>query len=589
MPASFPQGDFTVFLKANQKLGLLSTSIQIITNDTDDPTSVAKDAPIGSWYIRSGTNEWYRKTDAGSTTNWVLVDKDKVVGPVSSTNIAIAKWNGTTGLLLQDSGVLIDVSNNLSGIGNITLSGTVDGRDIAADGSTLDAHLNGGASKHDATEIDYERVDGSKKNIQATSDELEAATTDLDDAIGALAASPTNYTPSSPTIVSSHLIGIDSALGTLTSTINNFEWQESVIDKDTTAQPGSPTTGDRYLLGLDTLASVVTGAEWANHDGEIAEFNGSTWDFTIPTTGMFVAADDENDRLYLFGGTTWTSKVFESTTASGFLSRTGFDITLANLNDGNIIIGSAGNVATSVNTGSLGDIDADTIAGLTIKAGVIINADINASAAIDATKIADGTVTSAEFQFINTLSSNAQTQIDGKLSTAHADGGVSKHDATEIDYERVDGSKKNIQASSDDLETSTTDLDDAIGALDATPTNYTAADVTIVADHLAGIDTSIGTKGTATTNSPLAGNTTATNNTRFLVDTTAVRTITLPAAADNFLFEVKDVTGSANTNNITIARAAAEKIETVAANFIIDSDLSSTTFVSDGTDWFIVS
>jgi hypothetical protein len=49
-----------------------------------------------------------------------------------------------------------------------------------------------------------------------------------------------------------------------------------------------------------------------------------------------------------------------------------------------------------------------------IGTGVIVDADINGSAAIDATKIANGTVTSTEFQYINTLSSNAQTQIDAK-------------------------------------------------------------------------------------------------------------------------------------------------------------------------------
>ena len=37
---------------------------------------------------------------------------------------------------------------------------------------------------------------------------------------------------------------------------------------------------------------------------------------------------------------------------------------------------------------------------------------------IDATKIADGTVTSTEFQYINTLSSNAQTQLDAKAGLA---------------------------------------------------------------------------------------------------------------------------------------------------------------------------
>ena len=54
----------------------------------------------------------------------------------------------------------------------------------------------------------------------------------------------------------------------------------------------------------------------------------------------------------------------------------------------------------------------------------IVNADINSSAAIDATKIADGTVTSAEFQYINTLSSNAQTQIDAKAATTYVDDAV---------------------------------------------------------------------------------------------------------------------------------------------------------------------
>ena len=48
----------------------------------------------------------------------------------------------------------------------------------------------------------------------------------------------------------------------------------------------------------------------------------------------------------------------------------------------------------------------------------IENADIKASAAIDATKIADGSVTSTEFQYINTLTSNVQTQIDSKAPLA---------------------------------------------------------------------------------------------------------------------------------------------------------------------------
>ena len=48
----------------------------------------------------------------------------------------------------------------------------------------------------------------------------------------------------------------------------------------------------------------------------------------------------------------------------------------------------------------------------------IEDANIKASAAIDATKIADGSVTSTEFQYINSLSSNAQDQIDIKAPLA---------------------------------------------------------------------------------------------------------------------------------------------------------------------------
>jgi hypothetical protein len=60
----------------------------------------------------------------------------------------------------------------------------------------------------------------------------------------------------------------------------------------------------------------------------------------------------------------------------------------------------------------------DSVNSSKIVDGSIVNADVNASAAIDATKIADGTVTSTEFQHINTLSSNAQTQLDAKVAKA---------------------------------------------------------------------------------------------------------------------------------------------------------------------------
>jgi len=62
---------------------------------------------------------------------------------------------------------------------------------------------------------------------------------------------------------------------------------------------------------------------------------------------------------------------------------------------------------------------------------------------------------------------------------------------TDVSYDVADGSKKAIAAGSDDLESAVNDLDLAIGALDASPTNYTPTDATIIADHLAAIDDEI--------------------------------------------------------------------------------------------------
>lgn len=58
-----------------------------------------------------------------------------VIGPGSSTNNAIAKWNGTTGTLLSNTGVLIDGSNNITGVSTLTTTGissTIQANIIAA-------------------------------------------------------------------------------------------------------------------------------------------------------------------------------------------------------------------------------------------------------------------------------------------------------------------------------------------------------------------------------------------------------------------------------------------------------------------------
>lgn len=134
------------------------------------------------------------------------------------------------------------------------------------------------------------------------------------------------------------------------SLIQNFEWQNSALDyiTDNTAVPPSEVSGDRYILSHDG------GAPHANWDGasagDIVEFNGSTWDAVTPTLGTFASADDEPNVLYYWGGSSWATKAFEATTASTGLTKTGFDIQLADAAAANGIAVSSGAISISLAT-----------------------------------------------------------------------------------------------------------------------------------------------------------------------------------------------------------------------------------------------
>lgn len=100
------------------------------------------------------------RRNAGNTAfEWatIAIGAGDVVGPAGATDNAFARFDATTGKLLQDSVVTCSDLGAITGIttlgmsgnltlsaGNVILSGvgaTVDGRDISADGTTLDSHV----------------------------------------------------------------------------------------------------------------------------------------------------------------------------------------------------------------------------------------------------------------------------------------------------------------------------------------------------------------------------------------------------------------------------------------------------------------
>ena len=86
--------------------------------------------------------------------------------------------------------------------------------------------------------------------------------------------------------------------GYVDSVAQGLDWQDSVLDKDLTEPPAGPSVGDRYIV-----AAGATG-DWSGHDNEIAEWNGSSWDFTSPSEGMCLWVEDENLN-YVYDGANW--------------------------------------------------------------------------------------------------------------------------------------------------------------------------------------------------------------------------------------------------------------------------------------------
>jgi hypothetical protein len=143
----------------------------------------------------------------------------------------------------------------------------------------------------------------------------------------------------------------------------------------------------------------------------------------------------------------------------------------------NTLIGNGSNVATAVDTSAVGDISADSSTGLNIKSGVIVDADINASAAITRTKLASGT---ADHVLINNGSGviSSEAQLDrtrggtGVSSTATfpTSGVIVTETATEtLSNKTLDDSTTTLQNTSDPTKTAKIDL-----TLISTGTNRTA-------------------------------------------------------------------------------------------------------------------
>jgi len=215
--------------------------------------------------------------------------------------------------------------------------------------------------------------------LSGTSDDVAEGTTNLyftnervDDRFNSLFQDGTALTGTYDDASNTYTLNLDSL------TVSEFAASAIVLESEGIGSNDNDTT-------LPTSAAVK--------DYVDTQLTGSDLDFQGDSGGA-LSIDLDSETLDIAGGTGI------DTTGSGNQITVDIDSTVATLSGSQTLTNK--------------DIDSDnnTITN-------IVDADIKAAAAIDATKIADGTVTSTEFQYINTLSSNAQTQLDAKATTSN--------------------------------------------------------------------------------------------------------------------------------------------------------------------------
>lgn len=125
-----------------------------------------------------------------------------------------------------------------------------------------------------------------------------------------------------------------------------------------------------------------------------------------PATGLIIY-NTSNNRFEYYNGSSWVPIL-----TNGIIS----------LNNAQIFVGNASNLATGVamsgdatisNTGLL-TISNDAITTAKIGDTQVTNAKL--ASGIDATKIADGSISNTEFQYLDGVTSNIQVQLDSKVS-----------------------------------------------------------------------------------------------------------------------------------------------------------------------------
>ena len=195
-------------------------------------------------------------------------------------------------------------------------------------------------------------------------------------------------------------------------------------------------TWDSGTLSNETISNVYIGALSKTNSSIPTEIIGTSNIASSAVTTAKIAADavdgtkiaDDSinsehyvdgsiDTAHIADAQITTAKITDANVTTAKIAADAVDGTKIaddSINSEHYVDGSIDTAHIADSQVTLAKLASDSVNSSKIVDGSIVNADVNASAAIDATKIHDGTISNTEFGYLNGVSSNIQTQLDAK-------------------------------------------------------------------------------------------------------------------------------------------------------------------------------
>lgn len=487
-------------------------------------------------------------------------------GAGSSTDNALVRWNGTTGQFIKNSGVILDNSNNMSGIATLTVT-TLEALTTVSTGDaiiSLNDQVTAGPPAPGTFGIEIWRgastkaslvwneaatrwqagLQGSESTILLTSDQgnLTDAGTD-----GITITNGTGAVIGSGTAIAQHV-----ADSTHNGYLSSADWT-TFNGKQASGNYITALTGDGTATGPGsvpfTLATVASaGTTGSSTAIPVITINAKGLTTSITTAAVIAPAGT------LTGATLAANVLASSLTSVGTITGgtwNGTTIAIAN--------GGTGQTTAAAAFGALSP--------LTTKGDVLGYSSVNARVPVGT----NGQVLTADSA--QTLGVKWATPTTGTVtSVALADGSTSP-------IYSISGSP--VTSSGTLTFTLATQAKNLVFAGPASGANAQPAFRALVTADLPML-----TVATKSSNYSVLA---ADAMTIFNANTSGgAFTLTLPTPASGFRIWVKDSTGSFAANNLTIAPSASEKIEGLAASKLLQTNWGGWMIYSDGTDWFII-